>query len=77
MVGPFPERTPLNLQITGTLKKDGYRVDKIVYESMPGYYVTGCLYVPDGITGKAPAVLNVIGHNQEAFRARIIPGNYL
>jgi len=69
MLGPFPERTPLNLQITGTLKKDGYRVDKIIYESRPGFYVTGCLYVPDGISGKAPAVLNVIGHNQEAFRA--------
>ncbi len=36
---------------------------------MPGYYVTGCLYVPDKIESKAPAILNVIGHNQEAFRA--------
>ncbi len=69
LVGPFPERTPLNPQITGTIKKEGYRIDKIVFESMPGYYVTGCLYVPDRIKGKAPAILNVIGHNQEAFRA--------
>ncbi len=69
IVGPFPEKTPLNPRITGTIKKEGYRIDKIVYEAMPGYYVTGCLYVPDGIKGKAPAILNVIGHNQEAFRA--------
>ncbi|MEI6048730.1 MAG: alpha/beta hydrolase family protein [Bacteroidota bacterium] len=69
IVGPFPERTPLNPRITGTIKKEGYRIEKIVYESMPGFYVTGCLYVPDGIKGKAPAILNVIGHNQEAFRA--------
>jgi alpha/beta hydrolase family protein len=69
MLGPFPERTPLNTQITGSIKKDGYRVDKIIFESRPGFYVTGCLYIPDGISGKAPAVLNVIGHNQEAFRA--------
>ncbi len=69
IVGPFPEKTPLNVRITGTIKKEGYRIDKIVYEAMPGYYVTGCLYVPDGIKGKAPAILNVIGHNQEAFRA--------
>jgi cephalosporin-C deacetylase-like acetyl esterase len=69
MVGPFPEKTPLNPRITGTIKKEGYRIDKIVYESMPGFYVTGCLYVPDVIKGKAPAILNVIGHNQEAFRA--------
>jgi cephalosporin-C deacetylase-like acetyl esterase len=69
LVGPFPEKTPLNPKITGTIKREGYRIDKIVYESMPGFYVTGCLYVPDGIKGKAPAILNVIGHNQEAFRA--------
>lgn len=69
LVGPFPVRTPLKPRITGTIKKDGYRIEKIVYESMPGYYVTGCLYVPDGLRGKVPAVLNVIGHNQEAFRA--------
>jgi cephalosporin-C deacetylase-like acetyl esterase len=69
IVGPFPEKTPLNPRITGTIKKAGYRIDKIVYESMPGFYVTGCLYVPDVIKGKAPAILNVIGHNQEAFRA--------
>lgn len=69
IVGPFPEKTPLNPKITGTIKKDGYRIDKIVYESMPGFYVTGCLYVPEGIKGRVPAILNVIGHNQEAFRA--------
>ena len=69
LVGPFPEKTPLNAKITGILKKDGYRIEKIVYEAMPGYYVTGCLYVPEGIKGKVPAILNVIGHNQEAFRA--------
>jgi cephalosporin-C deacetylase-like acetyl esterase len=69
MVGPFPDKTPLNPKITGTIKKEGYRIEKIVYESMPGNYVTGCLYIPDIIKGKAPAILNVIGHNQEAFRA--------
>lgn len=69
IVGPFPEKTPLNVRITGTIKKEGYRIDKIVYEAMPRYHVTGCLYVPDNIKGKAPAILNVIGHNQEAFRA--------
>ena len=69
LVGPFPEKTPLNAKITGIIKKDGYRIEKIVYEAMPGYYVTGCLYIPEGIKGKVPAILNVIGHNQEAFRA--------
>ncbi len=71
MVGPFPEKSPLNPRITGTIKNEGYRIEKIVYEAMPGYYVTGCLYIPDIIKGKAPAILNVIGHNQEAFRAEL------
>jgi dienelactone hydrolase len=71
LVGPFPERTPLNPKITGTIKKEGYRVDKIVFEAMPGYYVTGCIYIPDGIKGKIPAILNVCGHNPDAFRMAI------
>lgn len=35
LVGPFPEKTPLNVKITGVLHKEGYRVEKIIYESMP------------------------------------------
>lgn len=68
-IGGLPERTPLNPKITGVIKKEGFRVEKLVYESMPGFYVTGCVFIPEKIKGKAPAVLNVIGHNQEAFRA--------
>jgi hypothetical protein len=67
-VEPFPEKGPLNPRITGIIKKDGYRIEKIVFESFPGFYVTGCLYIPEKIKKNAPAVLNVIGHNQEAFR---------
>lgn len=66
--GPFPEKTPLNPKITGIVKKDGFKVEKIIFESMPGFYVTGCLFIPDG-KGKKPAVLNVIGHTGIAFRA--------
>ncbi|HLF32583.1 MAG TPA: alpha/beta hydrolase family protein, partial [Cyclobacteriaceae bacterium] len=68
IVGPFPEKQRLNARVTGEIKKDGYRIEKIIFESFPGFYVTGCLYVPEKIRGKAPAVLNVIGHNQESFR---------
>ncbi len=71
IVGPFPERTPLNPLITGIVRKKGFRVEKLIYEAMPESYVTGCLFVPDVIDSKAPAVLNVIGHNQEAFRAEL------
>ncbi|MFC1558756.1 alpha/beta hydrolase family protein [candidate division KSB1 bacterium] len=69
IVGPFPEKTPLNPKITGVIKKNGYRIEKIIYESIPNYYVTGCIFIPDGIVKKRPAILNVLGHWDKAFRA--------
>lgn len=69
--GSFPEKTPLKPVITGTIRKEGYRIEKIVYESHPGFYVTGLVYVPSRLKGRAPAVLNLIGHEQEGFRAAL------
>ncbi len=63
--------SPLNPKITGIIKKDGYRIEKIVFESSPGYYVTGCLYIPYKIKDKVPAVLHLMGHDQEAFRVEL------
>jgi cephalosporin-C deacetylase-like acetyl esterase len=77
LIGPFPDKTPLNPKIIDVLQKDGYRVEKLVYESMPGFYVVGCVFIPDNMQGKAPAILNVIGHNQEAFRAELYQTVYL
>lgn len=71
IVGPFPERTPLNPRIVEVLHKDGYRVEKLIYESQPNYYVTACLFIPDNVKGKTPAILNPIGHSAQAFRRSI------
>lgn len=68
IVGPFPQKTPLNPKTLGVVKKNGYRIEKIVFESLPGFYVTACLFIPDGLAGKAPAILNVIGHTDISFR---------
>lgn len=68
-IGPFPEKTPLNPKITGVVIKQGYRIEKIVFESWQGFYVTGCLFIPDNLKGKTPAVLNLIGHEQESYHA--------
>ena len=35
LVGPFPAKTPLNPKVTGVIRKKGYRIEKIIYESMP------------------------------------------
>ena len=68
IIGPFPKKEALNPEITGIVQKDGYRIEKIIYEPVPGYYETGCLYIPDNLNGKAPAILNVIGHDQIGYK---------
>jgi dipeptidyl aminopeptidase/acylaminoacyl peptidase len=63
---PLPERTPLNAQITGVLEREeGFRVEKLHFQSRPHLYVTGNLYLPkDAKPGaKLPAVLYVCGHS--------------
>jgi dienelactone hydrolase len=57
------ERTPLNVRITGTVQRDGYRIEKLYYESLPGLYVPANLYIPDNISDPVPAVLYVCGHS--------------
>lgn len=71
ILGPWPADSPLNPRITGVLDKDGYRVEKIVFESMPGFFVTGALFIPEGHSGRGPAILDVIGHSSQAFRRDI------
>ena len=62
--GSFPERTPLNARVTGRLERDGYIIEKILFESRPNYLVSANLYLPKNISGPRPAHLNVIGHAQ-------------
>ena len=60
---PLPPRTPLKAQVTGIIKRMGYHIEKIVFESRPNFPVTGLLYVPDGPAGsKYPVILNPHGH---------------
>ena len=61
--GVATPKTPLNPRVTGTLERDGYRVEKLVYESLPNFYVTANVYVPASGTGPFPAVLGVAGHS--------------
>jgi dienelactone hydrolase len=46
-IGGFPERTALNAAVKGVVKKDGYSVEKILFESRPGFFVTAALFLPD------------------------------
>ncbi|MDR3406836.1 MAG: acetylxylan esterase [Chthoniobacter sp.] len=60
-LGGFPERTPLNARVTGQRDFGDYRMEKILFESQPGFIVSGVLYLPAG-AGPHPAVLMPCGH---------------
>jgi len=62
-LGGFPDRTPLNPRVTGTLQGDGFKVEKVIYESRPDHHITANLYIPSG-KGPFPGVLVPCGHSE-------------
>lgn len=63
---PMPSKTPLNPVIHGRIERDGYTVEKVYFESAPGFFVTGNLYRPSNIQGKVPGVMLAHGHRKDA-----------
>ena len=63
ILGDLPEKTPLRPRVTGKIDGDGYRIEKVVYESRPGHYVTANLYIPTVGKGPFPGVLIACGHS--------------
>ena len=61
-LGGFPERTPLNAKIVGRQDRDGYRIEKVIFESRPRHYVTAILYLPNA-RPPYPGVLVPCGHS--------------
>ena len=61
-VGGFPERSPMNANVTETIRCGGYRIEKVYFESQPKFYVTGLFYRPDG-EGPFPSVAIACGHS--------------
>jgi len=68
---PYPARTPLNVAITGTLKRPNYTIEKIVFQSMPGLYVTGNFYLPENTEGPLPTILYLCGHSPSPYGAKL------
>jgi dienelactone hydrolase len=58
----MPTKTPLNAVIHGRIDRAEYTVEKVYFESAPGFFVTGNLYRPKNAQGKAPGVLFAHGH---------------
>ena len=69
-LGEMPNRTPLNVLVTGTIEGDGFAIEKVLFESQPGFHVTGNLYRPEG-EGPFPAILHPCGHSENGKAASI------
>ncbi len=67
-LGEFPERTPLDAKVVGTIARQGYRVERVIFESRPKHHVTALCYIPAG-RGRFPGVLMPCGHagNAKAY----------
>ncbi len=63
---PMPTKTPLNAVIHGKVDCGEYTVEKVYFESAPGFFVTGSLYRPKNIKGRVPAVMFAHGHREDA-----------
>jgi len=68
---PMPKKTPLNARVTGSLERETYRVEKVIFESMPRLYVTGNLYAPRAWKERLPTVLYVCGHSPGPWGAKV------
>ena len=63
---PMPTKSPLNAVLHGKIDLPEYTIEKVYFESVPGFYVTGNLYRPKNVSGKVPGVMFAHGHWQDA-----------
>ena len=63
-IGGLPARTPLNAKVVGVIEHDDYKIEKIVFESQPNFFVTANLYLPKTGSGPYPGVLYPLGHER-------------
>jgi hypothetical protein len=64
LLGGLPEKTPLNARSLGVTQAKGFRIEKVIFDSQPGFPVTALLYLPDAkpAGGKLPAIVVAPGH---------------
>jgi cephalosporin-C deacetylase-like acetyl esterase len=65
-IGGLPESTPLNARTVGLIERPAYRIEKVIFESQPKFFVTANLYIPKNGTGPFPAILFPLGHESGA-----------
>jgi hypothetical protein len=84
MIGGLPtEKTPLHPRITGKIQMEGYSIEKLIFESLPGVYVTALVYSPDDHSIRHPGVLVPAGHatngknHYQALSQRLVGRGYV
>jgi len=84
MIGGLPAvKTDLHAVITGKIPMDGYAIEKLVFQSSPGIYVTALVYIPNDHASKHPAVLVPAGHaadgkfHYQALSQRLVGRGYV
>jgi hypothetical protein len=84
MIGGLPsEKTDLHATITGRVSASGFHIEKLIYQSLPGFYVTALVYVPNDGSPTHPAVLVAAGHSAkgkiyyQALCERLVQRGYL
>src|SRR5579859_4488820 len=66
MIHGLPARTPLGAVIVKRFERKGYRVENVMFQSRPNFWVTGNLYIPTTGTGPFPGIISPCGHYPEA-----------
>src|SRR5438477_3763435 len=84
MIGGLPEvKTDLRARVTGRIQMDGFSIEKLIFQSLPGVYVTALVYVPDDRSKKHPAALVPAGHaadgkfHYQALSQRLVGRGYV
>ena len=70
--GPNPDRTPLNPRITRIVERGSYRIENVIFESRPGFFVTANLYVPNQaqkLRFPRPGIIGTCGHSSNGKAA--------
>ncbi len=65
LIGGKLDQTPLNPKVTGVIDRSTYRIEKVIFESQPEFYVTAHLYIPKKGRDRYPGILAPVGHAPE------------
>jgi len=64
---PWPQRNPLNARVVGSVDRGDFKIEKVIFESQPGFLVDALLYIPKKAHVPAPGILSTIGHWNDGF----------